>query len=454
MTEPAEQPAHRRFSLRWAGRVAGAALVLGCAAGLLALGPSGPLAHPSADRAAPPLPPSSVDRLAAAQAGVRNRPQDPYAWEQLGLADLDQARITLDSARLADAEQAFQRSLVLKPAANYGALAGTGMLANARHDFAAAREAGQRATAMAPDRPTGYLVLADAEIQLGDYPAATAAAQRLLDLAPTVPGYTRAAYDLETHGRAEEARIALERALESAATPGDTAFCEHRLGDLAWDHGQVDEADSHYRRALVLVPNDYYARAGRARVLAATGQAEQAMRDYRDLVARAPLPQFLLELAELQLSQHQESQASGQLAALAAEVRLLVTGGGPVDPALMLYQADHADPAVAVRLLRGSGSDARVSWSPTPSAGRCTAPGRTRRRSTCSTRPPPPIGTTRSSPTTEGRWRPPSATRRRAAICMRRSTSIRTSRPTTLHWPGSCSTHCPRADPPSTDHRN
>ncbi|MDH6576259.1 hypothetical protein [Kitasatospora sp. MAP5-34] len=269
----------------------------------------------------------------------------------MGLADLDQARLTLDAARLADADQAFQHSFALKPELNYGALTGSGMLANARHEFATARQLGEQATAMAPDRAAGYLVLADAEIQLGDYPAATASVQRLLDLAPTVPAYTRAAYDLETHGRTEEAEIALRRAREAAVTPGDTAFCEHRLGDLAWDSGELAQADDHYRRALAVAPDDYFAQAGQARVAAATGHPDEAVRGYQALVARVPLPQFLLELAELQLSLHQEDSAKPQLAALAAEVKLLESTGGPVDPALMLYQADHAEPSVAVRLL-------------------------------------------------------------------------------------------------------
>ncbi|MCX4745213.1 tetratricopeptide repeat protein [Kitasatospora sp. NBC_01287] len=352
---PADPAAPGRSGLRWAARVAGAAvLTLAAAGGLLALGPAGPFAPFGADRAAAPLPPppAAADPLAAARSAVQGSPQDSYVWVQLGQAQLDRARLTLDAGALADAERAFQRSLELKPEQNYGALVGLGMLANARHDFGAARQAGQRATAMAPDRPSGYLVLTDAEIQLGDYPAATAAAQRLLDLAPTVPGWTRAAYDLETHGRAEEAGIALRRALDSAQTPGDSAFCEHRLGDLAWDHGQLVEAAEHYRRALAAAPDDYYARAGQARVLAATGQPAQALREYQELVARVPLPQFLLEFAELRLAQGQQTEAADQFAVLAGQVTLLESAGGAVDPALMLYQADHADPAVAVRLLR------------------------------------------------------------------------------------------------------
>lgn len=332
--------------------VGGTAVVLACAAGLLALGRTAPAHRPPPDAA----PPRAVSRIDTARAAVRARPKDATAWSQLGLAEVEQARTTMDAAQLTGAENAFHRSLALHPKDNYDAVAGSGMLANARHDFGAARDSGRRATAMAPDRPTGYAVLADAYIQLGDYPAATAAAQRLIDLAPATAGYTRAAYDLETHGRTADAAIALQRALDTAATPADTAFCEHRLGDLAWDSGGVAGAANHYRRALAASPGDYYARIGQARTDAAQGRTAKALDEYAAVVARVPVPQFLLEYAELQQATGHQQDAKAQLAALAGEVQLLRASGGPVDPYLGLYQADHADPTIAVALLRGEWS--------------------------------------------------------------------------------------------------
>ncbi|MEU4612875.1 tetratricopeptide repeat protein [Streptomyces umbrinus] len=162
--------------------VGSAAVVLACVVGLLSLAPGSP-----ADRPDALPPPRSVDQVEAARAAVRDRPRDALAWSQLGQAETEQARTTLDAAQLDRAEQAFGRSLALRPKDNYDAVAGSGTLANARHEFTAARQFGRRATEMAPGRPAGYAVLADAHIQLGEYPAATAAAQRLLDLAPTGP---------------------------------------------------------------------------------------------------------------------------------------------------------------------------------------------------------------------------------------------------------------------------
>ncbi|MEV6974576.1 tetratricopeptide repeat protein [Kitasatospora sp. NPDC093806] len=295
------------------------------------------------------------DPVAAARAATEQRPQDPDGWARLALAEIDRARLTLDAADLAAAEQSLRRSLALRPERNYDAVLGLGQLSAARHEFGQAEEYARQATVMAPDRPAGYAVLADAEIQLGDYPAATAAAQRLLDLAPTVAGYTRAAYDLETHGRAAEARIALDRARESATNPADQAFCEHRLGDLAWEDGRIEEAGQHYRAALAAAPADRNAEAGLARVLAAQGAVDEAAARYRALAARAPVPQFLLEQAELLLADGRAAEAAEPLAALAAEVRLLRSAGpgAPVDPYLGRYLADHGDPATAVTLLRG-----------------------------------------------------------------------------------------------------
>ncbi|MFI5530733.1 tetratricopeptide repeat protein [Kitasatospora sp. NPDC051853] len=330
---------------QWLG---GGLLVLACAAGLVALSPEravrpigvvGPVAVP-----APPPP----DRLTAAREAARLRSEDPAAWSEVGLAAVEQARTSLDATRLDLAERALARSLELRPEANYDAVVGFGALANARHEFGAARDHGLRATAMAPERASAYAVLADAELELGHYPEATAATQRLLDLAPNAAALVRAAQDLQTHGRREEAVLALERALEAAGPAGERAFCARRLGDLAWEEGRFAEADGHYRQALAARPDDAQAAFGLARTAAAEGRTEEAARRLAELTARAPLPQFLLEQAELALATGHRAEAEGPLAALAAEARLAV---GPADLHLARYLADHGDADEAVRQL-------------------------------------------------------------------------------------------------------
>ncbi|MFE3829598.1 tetratricopeptide repeat protein, partial [Streptomyces sp. NPDC059092] len=293
----------------------------------------------------------SGDTVASARRRTEAFPDDPAAWNGLARAAIERARTTLDAGPLDTADRALRLSLALDGSGNYGAVTGQGMLANARHEFAGAREHALRGTRMAPDRPDAYAVLADAEIQLGHYPAARAAVQRLLDIAPASAAYSRAAYDLETHGRPEDAAIALQRAVDSAANQDERAFAEARLGDLLGSGGDPDAAEWHYRRALDAVPAHPYAEAGIARVTAARGQTDTARALYGKLVARTPLPQFLLEAVELRRASGDPGQG-GEGAALAAQVRLARADGGPVDPHLALYAADHGDPEVAVELMR------------------------------------------------------------------------------------------------------
>lgn len=335
---------------------AGAVAVAGCVVGLVSLGP-GHDTHPAA--AAPRAGAvSGAANLAVTTARKRTEryPDDPAAWSGLARAEVERARVTLDAGRLDAADRALRRSLVLQKTDNYAAVTGQGLVANARHAFAEGRDFGLRATRMAPDRADGYAVLADAQIQLGDYPAARAAVQRLLDIAPAGSAYNRAAYDLETNGRPEDAAIALQRAVDSASTADERAFAEARLGELAWSQGAVDRAQRHFRLAVDAVPGHPYGEAGLAKVRAVRGDTAKALGMYRELTGRTPLPQFLLETVEVGGG---GERVRAEKTALDAQVRLLRASGGAVDPHLALYAADHGDPDVAVELMRGEWKRAR-----------------------------------------------------------------------------------------------
>ncbi|MER5277515.1 tetratricopeptide repeat protein [Streptomyces sp. NPDC002809] len=333
----------------------GAVAVAGCVAGLLHLGPAGDTRPAPAAPRAGAVPAAADLAVTTARKRTERYPDDPGSWSGLARAEADEARVTLDASRLDAADEALRRSLALQPADNYAAVTGQGLVANARHEFVEGRDFGLRATRMAPDRPDGYAVLADAQIQLGDYPAARAAAQRLLDIAPAGAAYSRAAYDLETNGRPQDAAIALRRAVDSAATADERAFVQARLGELAWSQGAVDRAERHFRLAVDAVPGYAYGVSGLARVCAARGSPAKALGMYRELTARTPLPQFLLETVELGGG----AAVRPEKAALDAQVRLERASGGAVDPHLALYAADHGDPDAAVELMRGEWKRAR-----------------------------------------------------------------------------------------------
>lgn len=153
------------------------------------------------------------------------------------------------------------------------ALAHTGLasLAAARHDFAGALSEAQLAQTLNPYSAVNLGVLGDALVELGRYEEAFAAFQRGNDLKPGVPTFARTSYAYELRGDTASARFALERALEIAYTPGDKAFAEYYLGELAWNAGDLDGAARHY--AAGLKEDDAYLPllAGRAKVQAAQG---------------------------------------------------------------------------------------------------------------------------------------------------------------------------------------
>lgn len=309
-------------------------------------------ADPDPRTAATPQPVG--ERLAAsiqnAQDRLRRVPDDHTTWAGLGAAYVEQARVTANPAYYPQAQGALDRSVQLRPDGNAPALVGLGALANARHDFAAARRHAEDAIALNPSSAEAYGVLADATTQLGDATAATAAVQRMLDLRPGVASFARASYELELHGRVDDARAALERALGAATSRDELAFCQYYLGELAWNAGDVEGARTRYDRGLVAVPGDPALLQGRAKVFAATGRVEEAIRGYDQLTRRVPLPQYLLEYGELLESAGRAPEAQAQYQLLDAQAKLHAAQGSVDDLAAAQVATDHGDPAEAVRL--------------------------------------------------------------------------------------------------------
>src|SRR5215475_132573 len=230
------------------------------------------LRHGSDHVTVAPAPATPIDRLgdsiARAQERLRDVPGDYDTWAALGGAYLERARVTADPSYYRKAEGALHRSLTIHRSGNATALIGLGALANARHDFAAARGLARRALRIDSYSADAYGVLADAQTQLGNAAAATSAVQHMLDLRPGLAAYARASYDLEQHGRLAEAAKLMTDALDAAAAPGDIAFCRYQLGELAWMAGDLDKASAQYAAGLVADPSYLPLAEGRAKVTA------------------------------------------------------------------------------------------------------------------------------------------------------------------------------------------
>ncbi len=308
-----------------------------------------PAAGPAA--AAPEAAPSSLDQLIyRAQENLKTRPKDAPLWAQLGAAYVEQARITGDPSYYSRAQGALEQSLAVTPQDNGEALIGMGQLANARHDFVAARDYGEQARALRPYTGAVFGVLADAYTQLGRPEDATAALQSMLGVDPGLAAFSRASYDYELHGRVDEARAAMERALSAAQSPEDIAFCRYYLGELSWNNGDIDGASTNYEAGLAVAPKNVGLLQGRAKVAIGQGRIEDAIAGYQAITTRVPLPQYLLEYGELLQAAGRGADAKSQYEVLAVQRKLYAAQGSNDDQVGAIVAADHGTPADALPL--------------------------------------------------------------------------------------------------------
>jgi len=290
----------------------------------------GVLGGHSRPAAAPAAAPTDrlADSIARAQDRLRTLPKDWRTWAALASAYVEEARVTANPTYYQKAQGAAQQSLTLHPDGNVDALVALGALANARHDFAGARDQARAALAVDGYSADAYGVLADAQTQLGDSAAATDAVQRMLDLRPGLAAYARASYDLELHGRTDDATALMRRALDAATDPHDIAFCRNQLGELAWQRGDVAGARREYTAGLAADPTSVALRRGLAQVDAADGHLDAALAGYADVTGRAPTPGYLIEYADLLRLAGRPADAMTQLSLADAAVQLFTANGG------------------------------------------------------------------------------------------------------------------------------
>ncbi|MEV8632866.1 hypothetical protein AB0395_14525 [Streptosporangium sp. NPDC051023] len=284
--------------------------------------------------------------IEALSARLRRLPRDHQAWAQLGMAYVQQARVTADPSFYPKAEGALTRAAELSPG-DFAVLTGQAALAAGRHEFAEAVRLATRSAEVNPYGQGAQAVLADAYTQLGRYGEATRAVDRMMELRPGVTAFTRASYDAEIRGERDLAREMLERALDDAFAPSDIAYCRHYLGELALHSGDLRGATEQYRLALKADPGFTPALAGTARAAALGGRLREAADLYATVVSRLPLAQYVTEYGEV-LAKAGGNPAP-QWTLLRAQQVLTEQAGVRDDLTWAEFEADHGSPALAVR---------------------------------------------------------------------------------------------------------
>jgi tetratricopeptide (TPR) repeat protein len=192
---------------------------------------------------------------------------DPRAAERVAIQGLQlqqQARATGDPALYPRAERELRAALELEPR-SATALRGLAALAASRHRFAESLELAEQARELEPQVASVYGLIGDANLELGRYPKAFAAFERMARLKPTASAYSRVSYARELLGDLDGAIEAMELAIDASIGVAEpSAWSRTLLAQLLISQRRVAEADVRLREALAFVPGYPAALAGLA----------------------------------------------------------------------------------------------------------------------------------------------------------------------------------------------
>lgn len=298
--------------------------------------------------------PTPAERLISeATRRVETQPDQAAAHTALAMALARRARETADAALYARAQHSLERAFELAPD-DFDAARTRVWVLLGQHEFAAALTAAKALNARYPDDLMTYALLVDANIELGRYADAEAAAQWLLDLRPgNIPGLTRAAYLRELFGDLDGSVELMLQALQrtAPAETEDRAWLLTQVSHLQLQAGRVDLAGRAVTDALTLFPGYHYALHQLAQVRDAQGRFDDALAVRRQHFAAAPHPENRLWLARALARAGHADEAAREFEAFAQSAHAESTSGDNANRELVDYLADEGqDPKAALAL--------------------------------------------------------------------------------------------------------
>ncbi len=280
--------------------------------------------------------------VAAAQKAIEKEPNSPAGYNRLASVYIKRARETGDFSLNSTAENAVNRALEIK-ADDETANMIKASLHLTFHRFNDALTLATELQKKYPKEAFFYGVLTDANVELGNYPAAVKAAQTMVDTKPNSSSYARVAHLRSLHGDSDGA-IEMFTTAARAANPMDKeaqSWYLVQIGEEFWKVGKYDEAEKAYDEALANFPNYYHALAGKGRVYAAKNDFDNAVKFLTDANNRVPDVQNTILLGDIYRKQGNEEKARQQYGLVEIIEQKLGTAGEQRQ--LALLWADHGE---------------------------------------------------------------------------------------------------------------
>jgi tetratricopeptide (TPR) repeat protein len=253
------------------------------------------------------------DLIKRLQARVKRNPEDHAGFAELGAAYLQKGRETADAADYELARGALEKSLDLlsnDPAAAF-AMTQMSVVCMVEHRFEDAETWAQKALALGSGDPSPWAIAGDALADMGDYKAAADAYSRLKStfgsedekLAYLYQQNSRMSFLRFVAGDAQGAiqlmRSAVRTAIETHMPAENIAWSQYQLGEEIFLAGDTGAAEKAYLASIEECPNYYRALAGLAKVRASQGRNGDAVRLYKEAIARVPYPEYAAALGDI-----------------------------------------------------------------------------------------------------------------------------------------------------------